>query len=130
MNPPNWHLPHQNPNHHPIYQSGDLYLNSNVQPAEMRSRQGCFEEESLRPQGNQHVNSGCADHCHPGTAKNHSFNVPTRNSCLQSHYMATPPHFHEEIHSMPPSPTLAQLFPTDSTVQNEPQQPLNLSGLS
>ncbi|MBW0489257.1 hypothetical protein O181_028972 [Austropuccinia psidii MF-1] len=127
---PNWHLPHPIPNHHPIYQSRDPYLNSNVQPAEMRSRQGCFEEESLRPQVNQHVNSGCADHCHPGTANSHSCNVPTRNSCWKSHYMAPPPHFPEEIHSMPPSPTLAQLFPSDSPVQNAPQQPLNLSGLS
>ncbi|MBW0505121.1 hypothetical protein O181_044836 [Austropuccinia psidii MF-1] len=31
---------------------------------------------------------------------------------------------------MPPSPTLAQLFTSDSPVQNAPQQPLNSSGLS
>ncbi|MBW0460655.1 hypothetical protein O181_000370 [Austropuccinia psidii MF-1] len=130
MNPQNWNLPHRIPNHHTIYQSGDPYLNSDVQPAEMRSRQGCFKEESLRLQGNQHVNSGCADHCHPGMANNHSCNVPTRNSCCKSHYVAPPPHFHEAIHSMPPSPTLAQLFPSESPVQNAPQQPLNLSGLS
>ncbi|MBW0552677.1 hypothetical protein O181_092392 [Austropuccinia psidii MF-1] len=61
----------------PIYQFGDPYFNSNVQQAEMRSRQGCFGEESLRLQGNQHFKSGCADHCHPGTANNHSLNVPT-----------------------------------------------------
>ncbi|MBW0580291.1 hypothetical protein O181_120006 [Austropuccinia psidii MF-1] len=130
MNTPNWHLPHLIPNHHPIYQSGDCYLNSDVQPAEMWSRQGCFEEESLRPQGNQHVNSGCAVHCHPGTENNHSCNVPTRNSHWQSHYVAPPPHFHEEILSMPPSPTLEQLFPSNSPVQNAPHQQLNSTGLS
>ncbi|MBW0487319.1 hypothetical protein O181_027034 [Austropuccinia psidii MF-1] len=100
LNNQNWDLQHPIPNHHPIYQSGDPYFNGEVQPAEMRSRQGGFEEESIRQQGNQLLNSGCVDHCQPGTENNNLCNVPTSNSCWKSQYVGPPPHFYGEINSM------------------------------